>query len=87
MAKWLSLLQSTGTGDVSLSKFGMFMGIIIGSAVVVIDAWKGSLNADIFAIFMFATLGANSVNKGISVVQSIKGGSNESTSTAQSSEK
>lgn len=76
MAKKTSILHdifaSTGDGRASISKIAMIVGLIVGSYVVINQAYQNGISYDIFAIYMMCTLGANSVNKAISVIQNIK---------------
>lgn len=66
------IFSSTGDGRTSISKIAMIVGLIVGSYVVIIQTYNNGISYDIFAIYMLCTLGANSVNKGIAMVQAIK---------------
>lgn len=66
------LFTSTGDGRTSVSKLAMIIGLIVGSYVVVQQTYNNGISYDIFAIYMMSTLGANSVNKAIAVMQNIK---------------
>nr|DAO41895.1 MAG TPA: Protein of unknown function (DUF2644) [Caudoviricetes sp.] len=63
----MNLLKATGSDSPSLSKFVMFVGLITTTAVVVWQAYKGTLSTEIFSWYVITTFGANSVNKAISV--------------------
>lgn len=66
------LFTSTGDGRTSVSKLAMIVGLIVGSYVVAQQTYNNGISYDIFAIYMMSTLGANSVNKAIAVMQNIK---------------
>lgn len=63
----MNLLKGTGSDSTSLSKFVMFVGLITTTAVVVWQAYKGTLSTEIFSWYVVTTFGANSLNKAISV--------------------
>ncbi|MGP1493898.1 MAG: hypothetical protein ACTTIS_00910 [Streptobacillus sp.] len=66
------LFTSAGDGRTSVSKLAMIIGLIVGSYVVIQQTYNNGISYDIFAIYMMSTLGANSVNKAIAVMQNIK---------------
>lgn len=66
------LFTSTGDGRTSVSKLAMIIGLVVGSYVVIQQTYNNGISYDIFAIYMMSTLGANSVNKAIAVMQNIK---------------
>lgn len=63
------LFLSSGDGKASMSKVIMFVGLIISSGLLLYQAISknGDINTELFIIYICATLGTNSVNKGISV--------------------
>lgn len=63
------LFLSAGDGKASMSKVIMFVGLIISSGLLLYQAISknGDINTELFIIYICATLGTNSVNKGISV--------------------
>nr|DAY41616.1 MAG TPA: Protein of unknown function (DUF2644) [Caudoviricetes sp.] len=69
---FVELFTSTGDGKTSVSKLAMIVGLIVGSYVVIQQTYNNGISYDIFAIYMMSTLGANSVNKAIAVMQNIK---------------
>lgn len=66
------LFTSAGDGRTSVSKLAMIIGLIVGSYVVIQQTYNNGISYDIFSIYMMSTLGANSVNKAIAVMQNIK---------------
>lgn len=71
------LLNGKGTNKASISKLTMIVGLIVSSAVIMFQTYKSGLSYDLFTIYIMATLGANSVNKAISIygqVEQIKKG-------------
>ena len=66
------LFTSTGDGRTSVSKLAMIIGLVVGSYVIIQQTYNNGISYDIFAIYMMSTLGANSVNKAIAVMQNIK---------------
>lgn len=63
------LFLSAGDGKASMSKVIMFVGLVISSGLLLYQAISknGDINTELFIIYICATLGTNSVNKGISV--------------------
>lgn len=63
------LFLSSGDGKASMSKVIMFVGLVISSGLLLYQAISknGDINTELFIIYICATLGTNSVNKGISV--------------------
>ena len=63
------LFLSAGDGKASMSKVMMFVGLVISSGLLLYQAISknGDINTELFIIYICATLGTNSVNKGISV--------------------
>lgn len=61
------LLNGKGTNKASISKLTMIVGLIVSSAVIMFQTYKSGLSYDLFTIYIMATLGANSVNKAISI--------------------
>lgn len=63
------LFLSAGDGKASMSKLIMFVGLVISSGLLLYQAISkgGDINTELFIIYICATLGTNSVNKGISV--------------------
>lgn len=66
------LLLGRADDRVSLSKFVMFIGLFVSSGVLIYDVIHNGLNLELFLIYIGATLGTNSVNKGLSIVEQIK---------------
>lgn len=69
---WMSIFNSGRSSKKSLSRLAMFVSIIVGSYVVVLQAHNGTLNYDIYLVYMLAMTGANSINKGISAFKDVK---------------
>lgn len=63
------LFLSSGDGKASMSKVIMFVGLVISSGLLLYQAISknGDINTELFFIYICATLGTNSVNKGISI--------------------
>lgn len=66
------IFSSTGDGRTSISKIAMVIGLLVGSYVVIMQTYTTGISYDVFTVYMMSTLGANSVNKAISMVQNIK---------------
>lgn len=82
-----AVVRSSGDkANVSLSKVGMLAGVLVACFVVIYQTVHNTLTIDTFDTFLYCTLGANTINKGISIVQAIKGApSNVNTTSASSS--
>lgn len=56
-----------------MSKFIMFLGAIVSAGVLIYQTiLTGIIPYDVFLIFATSTLGANSINKALSVAENIK---------------
>lgn len=76
------LFLSSGDNRLSMSKFIMFVGLVISSGILIYQTYMrhGEVNTELFIIYLCATLGTNSVNKGISVYGQLKSNSSDSNS-------
>lgn len=67
------LLTSAGGRYTSISKSIMLLGAVTSSAVVLWQAYNGTLGADVFAWYLSVTVGANTANKALSVFGEAQG--------------
>lgn len=61
------LFVSSGDGKISMSKIVMFTGLVTATYGMFIMYHNGKISVDLFAVYIAATLGTNSLNKFISV--------------------
>lgn len=85
---YFAMVRSSGeNSNISLSKVGMAVGGAVASWVVIHQTLAGTLTLDTFDTYLYCMLGANTINKGISVLKAIKGASsNVTTNTASGSD-
>lgn len=71
--KLLSDLVSAQDGTISLSKFVMLTGVLVSTGLIIADTiYNKRLDTGLFTIYTGITVGANTVNKAISVNKDIK---------------
>ena len=76
MLKLSEFLQDS-KGDASSSRLNMLIGVLVGSAVVLLLAFRGTLPSDIFGFYMLSTGGVYGLGKWRETVGENKdGGSN-----------